>query len=640
MDATVLALWIGAGVIVLLFLLAVLWLAVRVLRSLWRAFWGPWWSVFGDTLQARIIALGVAVFFFPVLVTGPFDGLFRFLQTLLSNTPAALGPVVGALSKNWNPQLLTQSVYSAISALANVLSNAIGSAFFPITPMILGLACWVIIGQLLSGGPGLGGSAWLRLIRGLSPVVRKDAALFAVLFLGAYLSIAAITAIPSLQKGETPIETDKNRLTQQLAASRLYSTKEEFQRAFKEPDDLKPFSSLREALGLPAAEEPSQTQAVKAAASESSNVKEPPATKDGAGTGKSPEPGGGAKAIPAKAEAIQGPPAISASLGAMAATRPDVQSMLDVIKRWLQGQENTRKELRRRFTEMRDSVFSQEELAQKKAADSFDTGTAGRMGARERSRYIRTLDQGYQNYSSFLEGQLRGCLSYLGSKDNEWQSRSSYTVQLLGDLVRSPDPYFSSMIANSVFAGSAGPELTCAFSQGTEFAIPAAPKAVDDWGVFRFFAGWLIQSDSLALASITGMLGAGLLGAAASSFIRQRGERAVGRPLVDDLAGIVIRGFSAAIVIFLAVQGGINIFASSTGEPNPYVLLCTCLVGAVFSEDVWTKARIWLKSGRAEHGKERAGHSEPPRDEQVPEPGRELVKVEQRSLEPAKAPQP
>jgi hypothetical protein len=78
------------------------------------------------------------------------------------------------------------------------------------------------------------------------------------------------------------------------------------------------------------------------------------------------------------------------------------------------------------------------------------------------------------------------------------------------------------------------------------------------------------------------MLGAGLLGSAASTFIRQQKARSPSDPLVNDLAGIVIRGVSAAIVIFLAVQGGLNIFSTNTGEPNPYVLLCTCLIGAVF----------------------------------------------------------
>ena len=57
----------------------------------------------------------------------------------------------------------------------------------------------------------------------------------------------------------------------------------------------------------------------------------------------------------------------------------------------------------------------------------------------------------------------------------------------------------------------------------------------------------------------------------------------------------MIRGFSAAVVVFLAVEGGLAIFAADRPEPNPYVLLLTCLVAAVFSEDVWEWAHKNLR---------------------------------------------
>ena len=83
------------------------------------------------------------------------------------------------------------------------------------------------------------------------------------------------------------------------------------------------------------------------------------------------------------------------------------------------------------------------------------------------------------------------------------------------------------------------------------------------------------------------MLGFGLLGSASTSFIRHR--------LKDsrnyDLIAITVRGVSAAVVIFLGAQGGIAIFAADVATLNPYILFLTCLVGAVFSEDVWNIAR-------------------------------------------------
>jgi len=59
-------------------------------------------------------------------------------------------------------------------------------------------------------------------------------------------------------------------------------------------------------------------------------------------------------------------------------------------------------------------------------------------------------------------------------------------------------------------------------------------------------------------------------------------------------------------VVFLAVKGGLAIFASGEGELNAYVLFFTCLVGAVFSEDVWGCARdkLSLRSQRREENEQ------------------------------------
>ena len=59
----------------------------------------------------------------------------------------------------------------------------------------------------------------------------------------------------------------------------------------------------------------------------------------------------------------------------------------------------------------------------------------------------------------------------------------------------------------------------------------------------------------------------------------------------------LIRGLSAAIVVFLAAEEGLAIFSSTgSADSNPYVLLFTCLIGAVFSQDVWQRVQTWLKN--------------------------------------------
>ena len=61
------------------------------------------------------------------------------------------------------------------------------------------------------------------------------------------------------------------------------------------------------------------------------------------------------------------------------------------------------------------------------------------------------------------------------------------------------------------------------------------------------------------------------------------------------LAAVIIRGFSAAIVVFLGVEGGLSVFGSGTKEPNPYALFFTCLVAAVYSEAIWTKVQKYIE---------------------------------------------
>jgi hypothetical protein len=92
------------------------------------------------------------------------------------------------------------------------------------------------------------------------------------------------------------------------------------------------------------------------------------------------------------------------------------------------------------------------------------------------------------------------------------------------------------------------------------------------------------------------MLGFGLLGSAVSSFVQEGKTRAAGGPLVSDLPAVLIRGFSAAIVVFLAAEGGLAIISGSgTVDPNPYILMFTCFGAAVFSQTAWDRVREKLE---------------------------------------------
>jgi hypothetical protein len=129
-------------------------------------------------------------------------------------------------------------------------------------------------------------------------------------------------------------------------------------------------------------------------------------------------------------------------------------------------------------------------------------------------------------------------------------------------------------------------------------AVPPRQRLGGRLGPFEPVAGWLLKTESLSLALVVSLLGFGLLGASASTIIRSHGAAPPpqGQPLVPNLLSVIVRGLSAAMVVFLVVEGGLSVFASSASEPNPYVLMLTCLIAAVFSEPVWEGAKLYLES--------------------------------------------
>lgn len=104
---------------------------------------------------------------------------------------------------------------------------------------------------------------------------------------------------------------------------------------------------------------------------------------------------------------------------------------------------------------------------------------------------------------------------------------------------------------------------------------------------FMSLSDQLLDAKSPALMVIAGMVGFGLFGAATSSFIRNPSRDDPDTPLVENLFSVILRGASAAIVVFLATYGGLGVVSAESVRPDPYVVLFVCFCAAVFSEDAW-----------------------------------------------------
>lgn len=67
-----------------------------------------------------------------------------------------------------------------------------------------------------------------------------------------------------------------------------------------------------------------------------------------------------------------------------------------------------------------------------------------------------------------------------------------------------------------------------------------------------------------------------------------------GSSLSENVLSVTIKGFSAAIVVFLAARGGLAVLSHGKSAPNPLILFLFGFIGAVFSEPIWnwSKKRI------------------------------------------------
>jgi hypothetical protein len=226
------------------------------------------------------------------------------------------------------------------------------------------------------------------------------------------------------------------------------------------------------------------------------------------------------------------------------------------------------------------------------------------MTTQERIYYFRGIDQWFRDNVEILHGSLTRGMDRIRTFDQV----AGFLADGIGDeitqnlaqieqsieeewvtlpIVDEPDPM--------MFAGPLQLLDTDQYflMPGNLRLQPSPPEPGLGWGPFGWVSKWLLRTKSIALALISGMLGFGLLGAAISSTVRARPKAADGteEPVRADIGRVIVKGITAAVVIFLAVMGGLAIFAADSQEPNAYVLFFTCLVGAVFSEDVWAWAR-------------------------------------------------
>lgn len=561
----------------------------RLVRTFLRAM-SSTGAVFGDDLRTRMISFGVAALLSPRVVPeairvffGLFVGVYSDVpRWLLANYQRAMQSCQPASATN---DCIGQLWFGFASAWGSGLDYLYGDKLrsFPFSDAIFMLTSWALLAQLLaasSSDSSEGGRPrlWLQsAYTRLSTTARQNLRFFVVLATAGYLSIAAIAALPGLlETPSTSAEVSVERLQDQL---KINPQPPEFASVEK----ANPFQVLEEFLRQSSQQQPSN---VAAAPGQSSGSPAAPDRTAAAQVGSVP--------------AVTTAPQVTNELGANASSLNQA-SLQQLVASRRQSVESTVSEMKRQRQEivsalktLMDGALEQARTARSTATTTYEASNIQRKGSREQVQHFLAIATWFQEGIADIDRGMRTCSGSIGDMDRAW---SAWAASAQRDLQATPTDFrvSPSLLFDSESYARYRRALEACRPELAMGQIPPRPALGGNLGPFSIVASWLLKTESLPLALVVGLFGFGLLGSACSTFVREQAKKSSTGVLVYDLPGVVIRGLSAAIVVFLAVEGGLAIFATGTAQPNPYVLLLTCLIGSVFSEDVWDWAHEQLR---------------------------------------------
>jgi hypothetical protein len=520
------------------------WLMVYLLWRIARIFFRNYIELFGASIAVRVLSLGITALVFKETVAQVLWGLFNFIRNVADVftrtyfiVPDKEAKIAEQVSLDFN------SLYQNVIA---VFGQYVGSIAF--NYVFLALAFWVFTGQLLSAF--LSGQAGNTMyFTNVKSHVRQNLLLGMVILSSIYLIIAAIASLPGM--------ADTGKPGEDVSKSKLISELDDVDKAYS---DTAAFSSY----------------------------------------------------IMGELDPALHPQTVFSNLAV-----PGTEGG----KTHLKGLENDYGNLYNKLTDQiakmsqEHKIFS-EQLKGSKATSRRSVTSAynawmGKLINGEKGTYFAQLTEWYNSVLMGLSQDVSSSRQQIEDDIKVLNSHLEAQRDGLKDLANQLSTKTTEAEATAVISAYVKP--TENFTQAGEsmdyyIEVESAPKpdkAGEGLGPFSIFAGWLMQTNSTPLVLITGMFGFGLFGASISSIIKKRMETAKGidankqpvlvetepAPYVEDLGGVIIRGVSATLVVFLAVQGGLVVLANGTPSPNPYALFLICMIGAVFSERVWEWAK-------------------------------------------------
>jgi len=266
-----------------------------------------------------------------------------------------------------------------------------------------------------------------------------------------------------------------------------------------------------------------------------------------------------------------------------------------------------------RLQERWDRIRTVAEDTQKKgivtAKNLFASALDGNYGKQHTDRYYYDILKWFSDTTIALQTSLSQCHDGASKLIGD----SSQTLgRLKSNLELHSDELFRGFEADSRRLYDTQREVlydNCAWPNLPQ--TPDSPTIASGLGTIGRWTSWLIDTERMPAVIIVGLVGFSLLGATVSRAVREKDDdRPRAAFTLDDLLTVIAGGTTAAVVVFLAAYGGLALLGNSTGDPNAYIVFATCLIAAVYSEDVWTWARRRLLDSEL-HSGNRQRHSQP-----------------------------
>ena len=533
------------------------WLFLAILRGCFRVLYKGN-SFTGISAQNMALGLGLTALIFNDSINFFIRAIFRLISAsfaMFSNSAAQLLARSEMEPERWLPAL-AEAIRFESATLIRTFEQLVASAPFA-QIFVMAAFCLLVCLILQGNGASTKGIAVLNWLSSWTPAHRRKALFWAALGAGTYLSLAAIIAIPWIQgiNDKDPSETTelRNRLRVAMLSEDLGGN-----------------------LSVPVVQDQTYSKINELIASTQAKISNKPNSE--------------------AAEAIKSETSGQNIDVNDSGTHLEGERRATVYRNLVFDLQQAKRDLDTLPNKWSSAIVrleNHQKVLQENALNTFDNYADTDLSRREREQWASDLLRWYRSSLTQISWDFSDLHRSLKFQLRDIERWLRYVEETLTTSNRRQlhFPSAPSSIRDHEFQTA----------NVYDNQIPPTPREDTGLGAFAFFAQWLVSSRSLSLALISGMIGFGLFGSVMGrAFLPAHDEQ--GKPLDSWSGDVLLVGFSAAVIIFLASQGGMAVIASGNTELNPHVLFLACFVGAAFGDRVWNRAKVQLLEKLNEQG--------------------------------------